>query len=353
MSRRLRPSQLSLNESGRPARPVYEDLTMTEQTLITITPDELIERAHAAAAEADAEKARELEARQADQLRETEAKQRERADQLRTLIRETCGFDMAIQPDDLENGYEWRIHPEVTLNAENWIGGGMRTTQHLMAYHRYSRRRFPITTLADLSRVIAQAEAKAAERAAEREARRLKQEEADRLQAERDARRTDLEQQRAALVDQEPHAPDPQFYVSAAECSDGLLLVPAGPILDVYPLRFTSAHPLYLLSLHQHTVERLLKTLEDTGTPDIITAGLQTIAVMDDESSDAGVSITWIKESDDGASHTGWVVHQCWAATDFTDGLSTWLAFRQAVRDWEARLRVIDDKLHALYATDF
>jgi transposase len=90
---------------------------MTEQTLITITPDELIEQAHLAAAEADAEKARELEARQAEQQRETEAKQRERADQLRALIRETSGFDMDIQPDDLEKGHEWRIHPEVTLNA--------------------------------------------------------------------------------------------------------------------------------------------------------------------------------------------------------------------------------------------
>jgi hypothetical protein len=327
---------------------------MTESTLTILTPDELIERAHAAAAEADTEKARELEARQADQLRETEAKQRERADQLRTLIRETCGFDMAIQPDDLENGYEWRVHPEVTLNAENWIGGGMRTTQRLMAYHRYSRQRFPITTLADLSRVITQAEAKAAERATEREARRLKQEEATRLKAERDARREELEQQRAALVDQEPHAPDPQFYVSAAECSDGLLLVPAGPILDVYPLRFTSAHPLYLLSLHQHTVERLLKTLEDTDTPGIITAGLQTILVMETDLHDSdSLAITWIKETDDGDSHAGWVVHQAWGSEDFTDGLRAWLDFRQAVRDWEARLRVIDDKLHALYATDF
>jgi hypothetical protein len=325
---------------------------MTEQTLTTLTPDELVERAHLAAAEADAQKTRELEAHQVEEARKAEERRRMRADQLRSLIRETCGFDIPIRPDELENGHEWRIHPEVTLNAENWIGGGMRTTQRLMAYHRYSRQRFPITTLADLSRVIAQAEAKAAERDADREARRLKQEEAARLKAERDARRAELEQQRAAVEADEPQMPAPLLYLSTTECSDGLLLVPAGSILDVYLLEFVRAHPLYLLSLHQDTIERLLQALE-SDSRGIITAGLQTIAVMDDDGSDTGVSITWIKESDDGQSHTGWVVHQRWAATDFTDGLNTWLAFRQAVRDWEARLRVIDDRLHALYATDF
>jgi hypothetical protein len=326
---------------------------MTESTLTTLTPDELIERAHAAAAEADAQKVRELEARQADQQRETEAKQRERADQLRTLIRKTCGFDIDLAPGDLDEDGAWPVHPQINLFVERWLGHPQPILKLMARAPRYGAVKEAITTLADLSRVIAQAEAKAAERAAEREARRLKQEEAARLKAERDTLRAELEQQRAAVEADEPQMPAPLLYLSTTECSDGLLLVPAGLILDVYLLlEFVRAHPLYLLSLHQATVERLLQALE-SDSRGIITAGLQTIAVMDDDSSDTGVSITWIKESDDGQSHTGWVVHQRWAATDFTDGLSTWLAFRQAVRDWEARLRVIDDKLRALYNTDF
>jgi hypothetical protein len=325
---------------------------MTEPTLTTLTPDELIERAHAAAVDADAEKERANQAFQAEQARKEAHQRQEQADQLRTLIRKVCGFDIDLAPADLDEYGAWPVHPQVRLCVERWIGHPTPVLK--LVARRPGTGQEVVTSLADLSRIIQAAEAYGAKLAAEREAKRLQREEAARIEAERTAQRTGLEQQRAALVDQEPHAPEPQFFVSAAECSDGLLLVPAGPILDVYPLRFTSAHPLYLLSLHQNTVERLLKTLEETATPAIITAGLQTILVMDtDLQDDSSLAITWIKETDDGDSRAGWVVHQQWGFEDFTDGLRAWLDFRRAVLDWEAQLRLIDDKLRALYSADF